>query len=142
MYHLFFVLVLTFLFEQKKLSKPTSLNNEIFLKCTFHKDMSESTENSIVQIKVIFYSSLKNTVGLDHVVLPFPKDIPLQKVLEKVQKDYFSPKNEFILKETTNQLEVGLICLVDDVDLSIAGGLGRKLQKDRTITLITSLHGG
>ncbi|UYP47236.1 hypothetical protein NEF87_003521 [Candidatus Lokiarchaeum ossiferum] len=104
--------------------------------------MAEIVEKSMIQVKVIFYSSLKNTVGQDHVVLPFPKNTTLQSVLEKVQQDYFSPKNEFILKETTKQLEVGLICLVDDVDISIAGGLARQLQKDRTITLITSLHGG
>ncbi len=81
-------------------------------------------------------------MGKDHVLLTFAKDITLLKVLEQIQSEYFSPKNEFILKEATNQLEVGLICLIDDVDISIAGGMQRKFQKDRTITLITSLHGG
>ena len=104
--------------------------------------MSETAGNTNIQVKVIFYSSLKNTVGKDHVILTVPKETKLQNILRQIQDTYFTPKNEYILKESANKLEVGLICLIDDVDISIAGGLNRRFQKDRTITLITSLHGG
>jgi len=99
-------------------------------------------ENLNINIKVVFFSSLKNIVGQDFVELKIKKKSTVLSILQKIQEDYFIPKNEKILQLRDNKLEIGLICLINDVDISIAGGLQKVINSDTIITLITSLHGG
>ena len=97
---------------------------------------------SELQIRINFYSTLKNTVGKDYVDISIEKGSTMKNILQNIQNDLFVPNNVKILKSDNNSLEVGLICLIDEVDLNLAGGLKRKIQKPVKITLISSLHGG
>ncbi len=104
--------------------------------------MSNTMENLNINIKVVFFSSLKNIVGQDFVELKIKKKSTVLSILQKIQEEYFIPKNVKILQLLDNELEIGLICLINDVDISIAGGLQKVINSDTIITLITSLHGG
>ena len=95
-----------------------------------------------LQIIVKFFSTLRTIVGLTEDHMEFPSGTSLHAIMDDLQKKYFIPKNSRLLAEDGHRLEVGMICLIDDTDINLMGGLKHRLQKDATITLISSLHGG
>ncbi|MCF2138643.1 MAG: hypothetical protein K9W44_01145 [Candidatus Lokiarchaeota archaeon] len=104
---------------------------------------SDSVElNSLINIKFRFFSTIRNIVGTSEIELSLESGIRLKIALQKLQETYFLPKKTHILNEAGNQLEVGIICLIDDVDINLAGGLNKKINQPCSITLISSLHGG
>ncbi len=101
----------------------------------------ESGEN-LLQITVKFFSTLRTIVGVNEENMEFPSGTSLHAIMDDLQKKYFIPKNSRLLAEDGHRLEVGMICLIDDTDINLMGGLKHRLQKNATITLISSLHGG
>ncbi|MHA1648420.1 MAG: hypothetical protein ACTSVL_12700 [Promethearchaeota archaeon] len=95
-----------------------------------------------LDVKVVFFSTLRNIAGQDSISLQFPKNTTIRTILQNVQKKYFLPSDHRILKAGDEALDVGNICLIDDVDLNLTGGMRFKLRNSVTITLISSLHGG
>lgn len=100
--------------------------------------MANATENVIIR----FFSTVKNITGLDQAEIPIENSLSILDVLQKVQSDYFIPKKSRLLKPDNSGLETGIICLLDDCDLGIAGGLSKKVSGSMVITLLSSLHGG
>jgi molybdopterin converting factor small subunit len=99
-------------------------------------------QDATIPVKIIFYSTLRNTTGFPETSIPVLTNSTLLDLILKIQKDYFQPKNIHLIKTDQQSLEAGLICLVNDVDISLSGGLKRKITAPITITLISSLHGG
>ncbi|WP_457557244.1 hypothetical protein [Candidatus Harpocratesius sp.] len=93
-------------------------------------------------LKFRFFSTIRNIVGASEVEISVESGLRLKDALQQIQETYFLPKKNHILNEAGNQLEVGIICLIDDVDINLAGGLNKKLNQNCDITLISSLHGG
>ncbi len=104
--------------------------------------MSISNSESLIQIKIRFFSSLRSTAGIDQTEIPINKKDTILNVLHEVEKKYFIPKNSQLLDGDTRKLAVGILCLIDDVDISLSGGLNQKINSPLTITLISSIHGG
>jgi molybdopterin converting factor small subunit len=100
-----------------------------------------SSENDI-GIKIKFYSTLKNITQKDEIDLSFTDSKSVLSVLQQIQEEYFLPANSRLLNSENSKLETGIICLIDDADISICGGLKQNIKKSSIITLISSLHGG
>jgi molybdopterin converting factor small subunit len=100
--------------------------------------MATSSDSVLVK----FFSTVKNITGLDQVEIPCTNDSYILDILQQVQADYFTPKKSRLLKPDNSGLETGIICLLDDCDLGIAGGLKKKVSNSMVITLLSSLHGG
>jgi hypothetical protein len=96
----------------------------------------------LITLTISFYSTVRNTTGIGSVEKQWPKKTPLQDVLLAVQEEYFLPKRTHFLKSDGADLEPGFICLVDDADYRLCGGISQSLRKPAKITLISSLHGG
>lgn len=99
-------------------------------------------ENENIPITFRFFSTLRNSAGTGEITLEIKKGETLKKVLVEMEEKFLKPKNAAILNEGKDKLEIGVICLINDVDMKLAGGLQKKLNKACTITLISSLHGG
>ena len=104
--------------------------------------MSELNSESSIQIKIRFFSSLRSTTGIDQTEIPIKNGDTLLNVLHQVENKYFKPKNAQLLDGDTRKLAVGTLCLIDDVDVSLSGGLNQKINSSINITLISSIHGG
>ncbi|MHA1510267.1 MAG: MoaD/ThiS family protein [Promethearchaeota archaeon] len=104
--------------------------------------MSISNSESSIQIKIRFFSSLRSTTGIDQIEIPINKGDTVLNVLHQVENKYFIPKNAQLLDGDTKKLAIGTLCLIDDVDVSLSGGLNQKVNSPLTITLISSIHGG
>ena len=104
--------------------------------------MAISNSESLIQIKIRFFSSLRSTTGLDQIKIPINKGDTILNVLHQVENKYFIPKNSQLLNGDSRKLAVGTLCLIDDVDVSLSGGLNQKINSPLTITLISSIHGG
>ena len=104
--------------------------------------MSISNSESSIQIKIRFFSSLRSTTGIDQVELLINKGDTVLNVLHQVENKYFKPKNAQLLDGDTKKLAIGTLCLIDDVDISLSGGLNQKINSSINITLISSIHGG
>ncbi len=104
--------------------------------------MTESNSESSIQIKIRFFSSLRSTTGIDQTEIPIKKGDTLLNVLHQVENKYFTPKKAQLLDGDLKKLAVGILCLIDDVDISLSGGLHQKINSSLTITLISSIHGG
>ena len=102
--------------------------------------MAISNSESSIQIKIRFFSSLRSTTGIDQIEIPIKTGDTLLNVLHKIENKYFRPKNAQLIDE--KKLAVGTLCLIDDVDVSLSGGLNQKINNSLTITLISSIHGG
>jgi len=102
--------------------------------------MSISNSESSIQIKIRFFSSLRSTTGIDQIEIPINKGDTVLNVLHQVENKYFIPKNSKLLDE--KKLAIGTLCLIDDVDVSLSGGLNQKINSSINITLISSIHGG
>ena len=96
----------------------------------------------LIPITVVFYSTLKKVAQQDKADLEIEKGTSLEEVLVQIQEEYFLPNNGRILGANNNKLDVGMICLVDDTDYNLLGGLRYHVEQSITITLISSLHGG
>ena len=104
--------------------------------------MAISNSQSLIQIKIRFFSSLRSTTGIDQVEIPINKGDTILNVLHQVENKYFTPKNAQLLDGDARKLAVGTLCLIDDVDVSLSGGLNQKIYSSINITLISSIHGG
>ena len=104
--------------------------------------MSELNSKSLIQIKIRFFSSLRSTTGIDQTEIPIKMGDTLLNVLHQVENNYFKPKNVHLLDGDSRKLAVGTLCLIDDVDVSLSGGLNQKINRSINITLISSIHGG
>lgn len=104
--------------------------------------MSTETDTDTISIKVVFYSTLQKTAQTNETTIDIEKGTTLQKTLIQIQNIYFTPNNGRILKADNSNIDVGMICLIDDVDMNLMGGMQFKILKPITIVLISSLHGG
>ena len=104
--------------------------------------MAMSNSESLIQIKIRFFSSLRSTTGIDQIEIPINKGDTILNVLHQVENKYFTPKNAQLLDGDTKKLAIGTLCLIDDVDVSLSGGLNQKINSSINITLISSIHGG
>ncbi len=104
--------------------------------------MSESASNPQINITLSFYSTLRNITGQSQISLQIPQKGKLINVIKMAEEKYFIPKNSRLLNREGTGLEAGIICLIDDADISLSGGLQQKLSSDTVVTLISSLHGG
>ena len=104
--------------------------------------MAISNSESLIQIKIRFFSSLRSTTGIDQIEIPINKGDTILNVLHQVENKYFTPKNAQLLDGDTKKLAIGTLCLIDDVDVSLSGGLNQKISSSINITLISSIHGG
>ena len=95
-----------------------------------------------IPLTIQFYSTVRNTTGVSQVEKQVPYKTSLQQVLIDIQAEFFHPKNAHFLKNDAINLEPGFICLVDDADYHLCGGIKQQLRKSTKITLISSLHGG
>lgn len=95
-----------------------------------------------VKVSVQFYSTVRNTTGVSHVEKTVPKKSLIRDLLIEIEKELFIPKKAHFLKSDQTDVEPGIICLIDDADIHINGGLKQQIRKDAKITLISSLHGG
>jgi len=103
-------------------------------------DIVNSTDQ--VKVSVQFYSTVKNTTGISHIDKTVPKKSLLRDLLIEIEKELFLPKKAHFLKSDQTDVEPGIICLIDDADIHINGGLKQQIRKDAKVTLISSLHGG
>jgi molybdopterin converting factor small subunit len=99
-------------------------------------------EEKIAIITISFYSTLRNVTGEASTQLSVPLKSTLQSLLQQIEQKYFLPKGLHILSQDGSMLEAGIICLINDADVSLLGGLKHKLTANEAITLISSLHGG
>ena len=104
--------------------------------------MAISNSDSLIQIKIRFFSSLRSTTGIDQIEIPINKGDTILNVLHQVENKYFTPKNAQLLDGDTKKLAIGTLCLIDDVYVSLSGGLNQKINSSINITLISSIHGG
>jgi molybdopterin converting factor small subunit len=95
-----------------------------------------------LQVTVNFYSTVRNITGEAQIRLEIPKNTKLTEVLQQIEAKYFQPKGSRLLSRDGEGLDAGLLCLIDDADYTLCGGLQQKLKNDLTLTLISSLHGG
>ncbi|MHA1776019.1 MAG: hypothetical protein DRO88_07475 [Promethearchaeia archaeon] len=107
-------------------------------------EMQSNSKHPTTSIPITFrfFSTLRNSAGTGEVTLTVQKGETLKNALKSVEVQYLKPNNTAVLNDTENQLEIGVICLINDVDVNLAGGLSKKLNNPCTITLISSLHGG
>lgn len=103
----------------------------------YTKLMSESHS-----VTVAFFSTLRNITGIPQTQIKLSNGTNLLSILQSVEKQYFQPKSAKILNNNATNLEPGILCLIDDADMSLSGGLHQKLNPSSIITLISSLHGG
>jgi len=101
-----------------------------------------SAQNEELSIVIQFYSTMRNVAGVTEIVRSIPKSAPLKDLLEDIEREYFLPKNSHLFKADHSDLEAGIICLIDEADIHLSGGLKQKLRSKCKITLISSLHGG
>ena len=100
-------------------------------------------EEDMLGVKIRFFSTLKNVTNQNEVNLEVEKDKTLLSLLQHIQSQYFIPNKARILNASENALDTGIICLINDADISLTGGINQKINKDgKVITLISSLHGG
>ena len=104
--------------------------------------MAISNSESSIQIKIKFFSSLRSTTGLDQIEIPINTGETILNVLHQLENKYFIPKNAQLLDGDRKKLAVGTLCLIDDIDVSLSGGLHQKIDNSINITLISSIHGG
>jgi len=95
-----------------------------------------------VTVSVHFYSTVRNTTGISHIEKIVPKKTILRDLLTEIEKELFLPKKSHFLKSDQSDVEPGIICLLDEADIHINGGIKQQLRKDAKVTLISSLHGG
>ena len=105
-------------------------------------DALQSPQVQSIEVTVVFFSTLKKITGQTRIQISISPNQTVLSVLEKIHNTYFTPHNSRLLHADNQTLEVGHICLIDDVDLQLMGGPKHKLKKSCTITLISSLHGG
>lgn len=106
-------------------------------------DTPPSSQDQSIEVTIVFFSTLKKITGQTQISISIPRNQTILSILEKIHTMHFLPHNARLLSADNKSLEVGHICLVDDVDLQlIGGGPKHKLKKPCTITLISSLHGG
>ena len=104
--------------------------------------LSPSSQDQSIVVTVVFFSTLKKITGKNQLEISIPRNQTILSVLEKIHTTYFLPHNSRLLQADNQSLEVGHICLIDDVDLQLMGGPKHRLKKSCTLTLISSLHGG
>ncbi len=104
--------------------------------------MTEPNSEPPISIKIRFFSSLRSTTGIDQTEISIKKGDTLLNALHQVENKYFTPKNAQLLDGDARKLAVGTLCLIDDVDVSLSGGLNQKINSPINITLISSIHGG
>jgi molybdopterin converting factor small subunit len=95
-----------------------------------------------ISVTVSFFSTLRNTTGIAQIQISISLGDDLLSILQTVEKQYFQPKSARLLNNNGLGLEAGILCLIDDADMSLSGGLHQKIKTPATITLISSLHGG
>ena len=93
-------------------------------------------------VTVKFFSTVRNTTGVPETQLTVPRKEKLVVVLRQIETTFFQPKGTHFLKSDGSGLEPGFLCLVDDADMQLTGGLTQTLKKNCTVTLLSSLHGG
>jgi len=103
---------------------------------------TDHAQKPSIEVKVVFFSTLKKITGQTEIQLSITPNQTILSILEKIHTTYFIPHNARLLSADNKSLEVGHICLIDDVDLQLMGGPKHRLKKSCTITLISSLHGG
>lgn len=99
-------------------------------------------EENTISLTISFYSTLRNVTGEPSTQIAVPPKSTLHSLLQQIEKKYFLPKNLHLLSHDGTTLEAGIICLINDADVSLLGGLKHKLMPNEAITLISSLHGG
>jgi len=104
--------------------------------------LAEGAQKPTIDVTVVFFSTLKKITGQTQLQLSIPRNQTILSVLEQIHTIYFLPHDSRLLHADNQSLEVGHICLIDDVDLQLMGGPKHRLKKSCTITLISSLHGG
>lgn len=95
-----------------------------------------------ILITIQFYSTMRNIAGVTEIERTIRKQTSLIELLEQIERELFLPKSSHILKADHSDLEAGIICLVDEADMHLTGGLKQKLRTKCKITMISSLHGG
>ena len=76
-----------------------------------------SVENdSLIPIKVVFYSTLRKVAQQDEVEVKIEKGTKISEILIDIQEEYFIPNKGRILRANNEKLDVGMICLIDDTD--------------------------
>ena len=103
---------------------------------------TDNGQKPSLEVTVVFFSTLKKITGQTKIQLSIAPNQTILSVLEKIHTTYFLPHNARLLHADNQSLEVGHICLIDDVDLQLMGGPKHRLKKSCTMTLISSLHGG
>ena len=100
-------------------------------------------DNGTLRVKVQFYSTLRNTANQDEVEMEIPSGTTVLTVLDQINKKYFVPNEAQLIDPQSKELDTGIICLINQADVNLTGGLEQKITKDgKKITLISSLHGG
>jgi molybdopterin converting factor small subunit len=95
-----------------------------------------------ISVTVSFFSTLRNVTGVPQTQMNITKGEELVSLLKAVENQFFQPKSAKLLNNNCSGLEAGIICLLDDADMTLSGGLHQKLTSSCVITLISSLHGG
>ncbi len=116
--------------------------NNFFGKPKFDYMMSSENAETSIPVKIVFYSTLQKIAQTKEAEFHCDPNTGLEDLLTSIQQEYFIPHNGRILKADNQSLDVGMICLLDDVDMHLMGGMRYKITKPTTITLISSLHGG
>lgn len=98
--------------------------------------------STVIPVKIVFYSTLQKIAQTNSTKMDVVPNTPLLDVLITVQETFFLPKDARILKANNDALDVGMICLVNDVDFNLCGGMRHKISEPTNVTLISSLHGG
>ncbi len=102
-----------------------------------------SENDNELEVEIQFFSTLKNVTEKDSISIQIENGTPVLDILTDIQEKYFIPNDSRILDPSNETLETGIICLINDADVKLTGGLRQKIDREgKTITLISSLHGG
>ncbi len=79
---------------------------------------------------------------MDQTTIEVPEKSTLHEALKILNEKLFKPKEYSILAKNESVIAAGLICLVNDTEYELWGGLKKRITDKDVITLISSLHGG
>ena len=98
----------------------------------------------IVEVKVRFFTNLREIVDKREETLTFPDDgkVTVNLVLEKLSKKYGIPFTEYVYDVKTGQPKNFLQFLVNGTSISTLNGVETELKDDDVLAILPPVGGG
>ncbi len=97
-----------------------------------------------VEVKVRFFTSLREIVGKREEILSFPEDVTVtvDLVLKTLSKEYGAPFTEYVYEEKTGKPKSFLQFLVGGTSTSTLNGLETQLKVGDVLAILPPVGGG